>query len=75
MLLGQAKAQVLNTYSASLSLSNLFNVTCRWRPGRFTFVVLANAAGIVMLYGGILEAVNTYIAALGVVTRILDLAD
>jgi cytosine permease len=66
--IGQAKAQVLNTYSASLSLSNLFDALCGWRPGRFAFVVLANAIGILMLYGSILEAVNSYITVLGVIT-------
>jgi len=68
MAMGQSKAQVLNTYSASLSLSNLFDVTCQWRPGRFLFVVMANAIGLVMLYGRILEAVNSYITVLGVIT-------
>lgn len=68
VILGQAKAQVLNTYSASLSLSNLFDVLRGWRPGRFMFVVLANVIGIGMLYGSILEAVNSYITALGVIT-------
>jgi cytosine permease len=68
MTIGQAKAQVLNAYSASLSLSNLFDALCGWRPGRFTFVVLANVIGILMLYGSILEAVNSYITVLGVIT-------
>ncbi|RKP43922.1 purine-cytosine permease family protein [Pararobbsia silviterrae] len=68
MTIGQAKAQVLNTYSASLSLSNLFDVIAGWRPGRFVFVVLANVIGILMLYGSILEAVNSYITVLGVIT-------
>ncbi len=43
MILAQAKAQVLNTYSSSLCLTNLFDAVFRWKPGRITFVVLANA--------------------------------
>ena len=42
MVLAQGKAQVLNTYSASLSLSNLFDATVGWRPGRVTFVIDKN---------------------------------
>jgi cytosine permease len=67
MVLAQAKAQVLNTYSASLSLSNLFD-NLGWRPGRFTFVVLGNLIGLVMLYGQILALVNSWITVLGVTT-------
>lgn len=68
MILAQSKAQVLNTYSASLSLSNLFDAIGQWRPGRFWFVVLANLVGIAMLYGEILQFVNAWITLLGVLT-------
>lgn len=67
MVLAQSKAQVINTYSASLSLSNLFDAI-NWRPGRFTFVVLANVIGLLMLYGQILALVNSWITMLGVLT-------
>lgn len=67
MVLAQSKAQVINTYSASLSLSNLFDAI-NWRPGRFTFVVLANLIGLLMLYGQILALVNSWITILGVLT-------
>ncbi len=58
MVLAQSKAQVLNTYSGSLALANLFDGAIGWRPGRFLFVVLANIIGLFMLYGQILALVN-----------------
>lgn len=67
MVLAQGKTQVLNTYSASLSLSNLFDAL-NFRPGRLTFVVLANIVGVLMLYGQILALVNSWITILGVLT-------
>lgn len=68
MILAQSKAQVLNSYSASLSLSNLFDALGAWKPGRLTFVILANLIGLVMLYGQILALVNSWITILGVLT-------
>jgi len=67
MVLAQGKAQVLNTYSASLSLSNLFDAL-NVRPGRLAFVILANIISLVMLYGKILALVNSWITILGVLT-------
>jgi cytosine permease len=67
MVLAQSKAQVINTYSASLSLSNLFDAL-NWRPGRLVFVILANLIGLLMLYGQILALVNSWITILGVLT-------
>ncbi len=66
MFLAQAKAQVLNTYSSSLSLTNLCDALFGWRPGRFVFVVLANVIALVMLYGDILEHVEEWFTLLGV---------
>jgi len=67
MVLAQGKTQVLNNYSASLSLSNLFDAL-NFRPGRLTFVILANIIGLLMLYGEILALVNSWITILGVLT-------
>ncbi|MQR00064.1 purine-cytosine permease family protein [Glaciimonas soli] len=67
MVLAQGKAQVINTYSASLSLSNLFDAF-NWRPGRLVFVIFANLIGLLMLYGQILALVNSWITMLGVLT-------
>jgi len=71
MILAQAKAQVLNTYSSSLCLTNLFDAVFRWKPGRITFVVLANVIALVMLYGEILHFVEAWIRLLGVLLSAL----
>ena len=71
MVLAQSKAQVLNTYSGSLALTNLFDVAFDWRPRRIVFVVLAYVIGLVMLYGKILVLVNAWITILGVMTTAL----
>lgn len=68
MILAQTKAQVLNTYSGSLALTNFFDVLFKWRPGRVVFVVLANIIGLLLLSGKILVLVNDWITVLGVMT-------
>ncbi|MGE5701426.1 MAG: purine-cytosine permease family protein [Clostridia bacterium] len=67
MVLAQFKGQVLNTYSGSLALSNLF-ANLNWKPGRFVFVIMGNIIGLIMLYGQILALVNAWITILGVMT-------
>ena len=71
MVLAQSKAQVLNTYTGSLALTNLFDGAFSWRPGRLFFVILANLIGLVMLYGQILALVNAWLTILGVITSAL----
>jgi cytosine permease len=71
MILAQAKAQVLNTYSSSLCIANLFDAVFRWRPGRIAFVVLANLIALLMLYGKILHFVEEWIKLLGVLLSAL----
>ena len=71
MILAQAKAQVLNTYSSSLCIANLSDALSGWRPGRFTFVVLANILALGMLYGEILHFVEEWIKLLGVLLSAL----
>ena len=66
IFLAQAKAQVLNCYSSSLCLSNLFDAVFKWRPGRFAFVILANVIALIMLYGHILEFIEAWIKLIGV---------
>jgi len=68
MVLAQSKAQVLNTYSASLSLTALFDALFSWRPGRLVFVILANLIGCLLLVGSILEWVNSFLTILGILT-------
>ena len=71
MILAQAKAQVLNSYSSSLCIANLFDALFRWRPGRLTFVILANVIALAMLYGDILHFVEEWIKLLGVLLSAL----
>lgn len=71
MYVAQAKAQVLNTYSGSLSLSNLFDGLLGRNLGRLTMVVLANILGLLMIAGDILGLVNRYLGILGVTTTAL----
>ncbi len=71
MLLAQAKAQVLNSYSSSLCIANLFDALLRWRPGRVFFVILANLIALLMLYGHILEFIEAWIRLLGVLLSAL----
>lgn len=68
MFVAQSKAQVLNTYSASLSLTNIFDVSFGWRPGRLTFVILANVFALLMLWGSILDWFHGFITVLGILT-------
>jgi len=68
MVAAQSKAQVLNTYSSSLSLANLVDAIFSWRPGRFSFVVLANALSLLFLYGEILTWFNAFLVVLGILT-------
>ncbi|WP_390624145.1 cytosine permease [Fodinicola feengrottensis] len=71
MYVAQAKAQVPNTYSGSLSLSNLFDGLLRRNVGRLTMVVLANVIGLLMVAGDILGLINRYLGVLGVTTTAL----
>lgn len=71
MYVAQAKAQVLNTYSGSLSLSNLFDGLLGRNVGRLAMVVLANVLGLLMIAGDILGLINRYLGILGVTTTAL----
>jgi cytosine permease len=71
MYVAQAKAQVLNTYSGSLSLSNLFDGPLGRNLGRLAMVVLANVLGLLMIAGDILGLINRYLGILGVTTTAL----
>ena len=66
LVLAQGKTQVLNNYSASLSLSNLFDAL-NLRMGRLTFVILANVIALLMLYGHLLELIEVWVTFLGVI--------
>jgi cytosine permease len=68
MYLAQAKAQVLNTYSGSLALTNLFDVLFGLRLGRFAMVIVGNLVGLAMVAGGILNLIQSWLDALGIFT-------
>lgn len=68
MLVAQAKAQVLNTYSSSLALTTLSDSLARWRPGRSAMVILANVVSLAMVAGGVLTQIQNWIGALGILT-------
>jgi cytosine permease len=72
MMVAQAKAQVLNTYSSSLCVANLADALFNWRPGRIYFVVIANIVGLLMLSGHLLELVEAWIKLLGVLLSSLS---
>ncbi len=68
MYAAQAKAQVLNTYSGSLSLTNLCDALVGWRPGRLAMVVASSLIGMVFVAAGILSQIQSYFTWLGVLT-------
>ncbi|SFM26806.1 purine-cytosine permease family protein [Marinobacter zhejiangensis] len=72
LFLAQGKAQVLNTYSSSLSLTNIFDVIFDWRPGRVVFVVFANILACLMIYISILDWFSSFITTLGVLTTCIS---
>ncbi len=67
----QAKAQVLNTYSGFLVLSNLFDAVFRRNPSRFAMVVLGNVIGLLIVGAGVLGILEAYLGLLGILTTSL----
>jgi len=68
MVAANSKAQVINTYSSSLALSNLFDVSFNWRPGRIFFVVASNVAALFLLGGDFLVWFKSFLVVLGILT-------
>ena len=64
MVLANAKAQVLNTYSSSLSLTNIMDALFSWKPGRIVFVVVANLLSLLILYGEIISWFKSFLIIL-----------
>lgn len=67
----QAKAQVVNAYSASLSLTNLVDGLTGRSPGRLVMLVVANVVALAMIAGGILTVLASWLDALGILTTSL----
>ena len=72
LFLAQGKAQVLNTYSASLSLTSIADVVFDFRPGRLVFVIAANLIACLMIALSILDWFAGFITILGVLTTCLS---
>jgi cytosine permease len=70
MVLANSKVQVVNTYVASLSLANLFDVV-NLRMSRLACVVIANVLGLIMLSGDILERIAGLLNVFAVATTAL----
>ena len=68
MYAAQIKAQVLNTYSGSLALTNLFDALGKWRPGRFWMVIVGNIIALLFAAGGILGLISSWLNILGIIT-------
>ena len=68
MVAANSKAQVINTYSSSLALSNFFDVTLNWRPGRIVFVIGANIMALFFLGGEFLIWFKSFLVILGTLT-------
>jgi cytosine permease len=64
----QSKAQVINTYSSSLSLANVSDSLFAWRPGRVVFVIVANLLSLLLLAGELLHWFNVFLETLGILT-------
>ncbi|MBM7519749.1 purine-cytosine permease family protein [Nocardioides nitrophenolicus] len=71
MYAAQAKAQVLNTYSGSLALSNLSDAVFGRSPGRLVMVVLGNVIALLAIWGDILDRINSFLGLLGILTTAL----
>ena len=71
MYAAQAKAQVLNTYSGSLALSNLADAAFGRSPGRFFMVVLGNVIALLAIWANILSEISKFLGALGILTTSL----
>lgn len=67
MFLANGKAQVLNTYSGSLALTNIFSAF-GFRGNRAFFVILANVIALLMISLNIIGFVSNYLGWLGVLT-------
>lgn len=71
MYVAQVKAQVLNTYSGSLSLVNLVEGLTGKSPSRLSAVIAGNVVALLMISGNILGLLASFLGVLGVSTTAL----
>ncbi|TGE34341.1 cytosine permease [Desulfosporosinus sp. Sb-LF] len=67
MILAQGKVQVLNCYLASLALTNAGDAF-GWKPGRFWMIVIANAIGLLLIWGNLIGVLTSWLSLLGILT-------
>ncbi|WP_066072136.1 purine-cytosine permease family protein [Neobacillus soli] len=70
LFLANGKAQVLNTYSGSLAMTNVFSAF-GWKGNRALSVVLCNIIALIMIAMNILGLVAKWLNMLGVLTTCL----
>lgn len=68
MYAAQVKAQVINVYAGSLSLTNLVDALLGRKVSRILMVVLGNAIALLAVWGGILGFLVQFLGALGIAT-------
>jgi cytosine permease len=68
MYVAQVKAQVLNTYSGSLTLSNLVESVSGKKGSRVAMVIIGNIIALAMIAFNILGLINSFLGILGVTT-------
>ena len=71
MYVAQIKAQVLNTYSGSLTLSNLVESVSGKTGSRVVMVIVGNVVALAMIAFNILGLINSFLGILGVTTTAL----
>ncbi|MER5621255.1 hypothetical protein ABT061_09455 [Streptosporangium sp. NPDC002544] len=68
MYAAQVKAQVINAYTSSLSLTNLVDALIGRAPSRILMVLVANALALIAVWGDILSLLGQLLGALGIAT-------
>lgn len=71
MYSAQVKAQAINAYASSLSLSNLFDAAFNKKPSRIIMLVLGNVLAMMAVYANILGLLIQFLGALGIATMAL----
>lgn len=71
MYAAQVKAQAINAYAASLSLSNLFDAAFSKKPSRIAMLVIGNVLAMIAVYANILGFLIQFLGALGIATMAL----
>lgn len=68
MYAAQVKAQVINAYTSSLSLTNLVDALIGRTPSRIVMVLVANALALCAVWAGVLGFLGQLLGGLGIAT-------